>query len=68
VGRAVWHRLDAGTTPATYADYLAELEAGGDRPSTLGQHLAWLREADLEPACLHAYGNRAVMVGRKRAA
>jgi ubiquinone/menaquinone biosynthesis C-methylase UbiE len=63
---AVWHRLDAGTTPESYADYLAGLEAGGDRPSTLEEHLAWLREADLESACLHAYGNRAVMVGRKR--
>lgn len=63
---AVWRRLDPDTSPASYADYLAELEADGDRPSTLEQHLAWLREAGLEPACLHAYGNRTVIVGRKR--
>jgi len=61
---AVWRRLGADT-PASYAAYLAELAEAGDRPATLEQQLSWMRRANLESACLHEYGNRAVIVGRK---
>lgn len=61
---AVWRRLDADT-PTSYATYLAELAEAGDRPATLEQQLTWMRQANLDSACLHAYGNRAVLVGRK---
>jgi tRNA (cmo5U34)-methyltransferase len=61
---ATWRRLGADT-PGTYAEYRHELEQGGDRPALLEDQLRWMIEAGLTAACLHAYGNRAVLVGRK---
>jgi tRNA (cmo5U34)-methyltransferase len=63
---ATWRRIDPHT-PATYAEYAEALEREEDRPARLQDLLAWLEDADLDAACLHAYGNRAVLVGRKPA-
>jgi tRNA (cmo5U34)-methyltransferase len=60
-----WRRVDSDT-PATYAEYAEELERGGDRPARLQDQLAWLEHHGIDAACLHAYGNRALLVGRKR--
>jgi tRNA (cmo5U34)-methyltransferase len=60
-----WRRVDPDT-PETYADYAEELERGGDRPARLQDHLTWLERHGMDAACLHAYGNRAFLVGRKR--
>lgn len=60
----VWSRIDS-RVPETYAEHLAELTAGGDRPTRLHDQLRWLTEAGLEADCLHVYGNRAVLVARK---
>jgi tRNA (cmo5U34)-methyltransferase len=60
---AVWRRIDPAS-PATYAEYEERLAAGGDRPSSLGDHLGWLANAGLDAMCVHAYGNRAVLVAR----
>jgi tRNA (cmo5U34)-methyltransferase len=63
----VWRRLDpAQTTPGTYAEHLADLKKEGDRPALLEDHLGWMVSAGLHACCLHLYGNRAVLVGRKR--
>lgn len=62
---AVWRRLDPATTPASYAEYEDQLAQGGDRPASVDDHLRWLESAGLDAMCLHAYGNRAVLVGRK---
>jgi tRNA (cmo5U34)-methyltransferase len=59
-----WRRVDPDT-PATYAEYAEELERGGDRPARLQDQLAWLEHHGMDAACLHAYGNRALLVGRK---
>jgi ubiquinone/menaquinone biosynthesis C-methylase UbiE/heme-degrading monooxygenase HmoA len=61
---AVWRRLGV-TTPPTYAEHVDELEHAGDRPALLEDQLAWMAAAGLDATCLHAYGNRAVLVGRK---
>lgn len=61
---AVWRRIDP-ETPATYAEYEEQLARNGDRPATLHDQLGWLREAGLDALCVHAYGNRVVLVGRK---
>ena len=61
----VWRRLDP-TTPGTYAEHLGDLKKAGDRPALLDDHLAWMVSAGLHACCLHLYGNRAVLVGRKR--
>jgi tRNA (cmo5U34)-methyltransferase len=60
----VWGRLDA-ETPETYADHVDELIQAGDRPARLQDQLDWMEAAGLDACCLHLYGNRAVMVGRK---
>ena len=61
---AVWRRVDPAT-PGTYAEYQDELRRGGDRPASLQDQLGWLARSGLDAVCLHSYGNRAVLVGRK---
>lgn len=61
---AVWRRIDPGT-PATYAEYEEQLARGGDRPADVHDQLNWLRNTGLNAMCVHAYGNRVVLVGRK---
>jgi tRNA (cmo5U34)-methyltransferase len=60
----VWGRLGS-KTPETYAEHVDELARAGDRPALLQDQLAWLESAGLHACCLHLYGNRAVIVGRK---
>jgi tRNA (cmo5U34)-methyltransferase len=60
----VWGRLDS-RTPETYAEHVDELMQAGDRPARLQDQLAWMEMAGLHACCLHLYGNRAVIVGRK---
>jgi tRNA (cmo5U34)-methyltransferase len=60
----VWSRIDS-RVPESYMEHLAELTAGGDRPTRLHDQLRWLDEAGLEADCLHLYGNRALLVARK---
>jgi tRNA (cmo5U34)-methyltransferase len=60
----VWRRLDP-TTPQAYAEHVEELAQAGDRPALLQNQLAWMEMAGLDTCCLHLYGNRAVLVGRK---
>lgn len=62
---AVWRKLDP-RTPATYAEHAEELRQAGDQPALLQDHLAWMEAAGFVASCLHLYGNRAVLVGRKR--
>jgi tRNA (cmo5U34)-methyltransferase len=62
--QVVWRRLDP-TASGTYSGLVAELAEGGDRPSTLEDHLAWMKTAGLAACCLHLYGDRALLVGRK---
>jgi tRNA (cmo5U34)-methyltransferase len=59
-----WRRVDP-TLPGTYTELVAQLTEGGDRPSTLEDHIAWMRAAGLAACCLHLYGDRAMLVGRK---
>ncbi len=61
---AIWRRIDP-LTPATYVEYAGQLARGGDRPADVHDQLGWLRNAGLDAMCLHAYGNRVVLVGRK---
>ena len=61
---AVWRKLDP-RTPETYAEHAEELRRAGDQPALLQDQLAWMEEAGLVTSCLHLYGNRAVIVGRK---
>src|SRR5262249_45041989 len=63
---AVWRRIDP-ETPATYGEYEEQLRRGGDRPASLEDHLRWLQAAGMDAICVHAYGNRVVLVGRTRA-
>ena len=60
----VWRRVDS-KTPRTYANHVEELTQAGDRPALLQDQLAWMTAAGLDACCLHLYGNRAVLVGRK---
>jgi tRNA (cmo5U34)-methyltransferase len=60
----VWRRVDS-KTPRTYANHAEELTQAGDRPALLQDQLAWMESAGLHAGCLHLYGNRAVLVGRK---
>lgn len=59
-----WRRVDPAVS-STYTEFLGELEEGGDRPSTLEDHIAWMKTAGLAACCLHLYGDRALLVGRK---
>lgn len=61
---AVWRRIDPAT-PASYAVYADRLAEGGDRPASMDDHLTWLRDAGLDAMCVHAYGDRVVLAGRK---
>jgi len=61
---AIWRKLDP-RTPETYAEHVGELTEAGDRPALLQDQLAWLELAGLHASCLHLYGNRALIVGRK---
>jgi SAM-dependent methyltransferase len=60
----IWSRIDS-RVPETYGEHLDELSAADDRPIRLHDQLGRLEEAGLEADCLHLYGNRAVLVGRK---
>jgi ubiquinone/menaquinone biosynthesis C-methylase UbiE len=60
---AVWRRIDQAA-PATHAEHAEQLSAGGDRPASLQDHLRWLVKAGLDAMCVHAYGDRVVLVGR----
>jgi ubiquinone/menaquinone biosynthesis C-methylase UbiE len=59
-----WRRIDP-TVSDTYTEFVAHLAEGGDQPSTLEDHIAWMRAAGLAACCLHLYGDRALLVGRK---
>jgi tRNA (cmo5U34)-methyltransferase len=59
----VWRRIDQAA-PATYAEYEEQLAAGGDRPGSLDDHLGWFANAGLDAMCVHAYGDRVVLVAR----
>jgi ubiquinone/menaquinone biosynthesis C-methylase UbiE len=61
--QVAWRRIDSETT-GTYAEHIAGLAEGGDRPSTLEDQIAWMEAAGLVTCCLHLYGDRAVLVGR----
>lgn len=61
---AVWRRIDP-TVPPSYAQYEEQLARGGDRPANVHDQLSWLRNVGLDAMCVHAYGNRVVLVGRK---
>jgi tRNA (cmo5U34)-methyltransferase len=60
----VWRRVDP-TASTTFAEHLEELTRAGDRPATLEDQLSWMNEVGLDACCLHLYGNRALLVGRK---
>jgi tRNA (cmo5U34)-methyltransferase len=62
--QVVWRLLDPATT-GTYADHVLELMEAGDQPSTLEDQIGWMKAAGLATCCLHLYGNRALLVGRK---
>jgi ubiquinone/menaquinone biosynthesis C-methylase UbiE len=59
----VWRRIDRAA-PATHAEHAEQLSAGGDRPASLRDHLGWLTNAGLDAMCVHAYGDRVVLVAR----
>lgn len=61
---ALWRRIDPAVPP-TYAEYEKQLAHGGDRPATVHDQLSWLQNVGLDAMCVHAYGNRVVLVGRK---
>lgn len=63
--RVVWDRVGAaeGATPE---DHVEKLRVQGDQPVALGTELQWLGELGFDAACLHAVGNRAVLIGRRR--
>jgi tRNA (cmo5U34)-methyltransferase len=61
---AVWQRIDPAVPPS-YAEYEEQLARGGDRPANVHDQLSWLRNVGLDAMCVHAYGNRVVLVGRK---
>ena len=60
----VWRRIDP-TASGTFAQHIDELEKAGDRPARLEDQLAWMKAAGLDACCLHLYGDRALLVGRK---
>ncbi|NUR76379.1 MAG: class I SAM-dependent methyltransferase [Thermoleophilia bacterium] len=59
-----WRRVDPAAS-GTYAEHVAELTEAGDRPATLDDQIEWMKAAGLATSCLHLYGNRAMLVGRK---
>jgi tRNA (cmo5U34)-methyltransferase len=69
--KTVWERLDTlhesrNREGETFEEHTQSLATRGDLPSTLEQHLDWLREVGFEVACLHLHGNRALFAARKR--
>jgi ubiquinone/menaquinone biosynthesis C-methylase UbiE len=62
--QVAWRLVDPSAS-GTYAEHLAELAEGGDRPARLEDQIGWMRSAGLAACCLHLYGNRAMLVGRK---
>jgi len=62
--QVAWRRVDPAAS-GTYADHVAGLAEAGDRPATLGDQLDWMKAAGLAACCLHLYGNRAMLAGRK---
>ena len=68
--KSVWERLNRVHEAAmreddTFEEHTERVEARGDLPATLEQHLDWLREVGFEVACLHLHGNRALFAARK---
>lgn len=61
---AVWRRLDPNT-PETYAEHVEGLTRAGDLPARLEDQLEWMALAGLDACCLHLYGNRALIAGRR---
>ena len=59
------HRLCTEVVALTLEEYEEQLAFGGDRPADLHDQLSWLRNTGLDAMCVHAYGNRVVLVGRK---
>ena len=62
--KVAWRRIDPEAS-GTYDEHVMELAEAGDRPATLEDQLAWMKAAGLAACCLHLYGNRAMLVGRK---
>ncbi len=62
--QAAWRLIDPAAS-GTYADHVAELAEAGDRPARLEDQIEWMKSAGLAACCLHLYGNRAMLVGRK---
>lgn len=62
--QAAWRLIDPAAS-GTYADHVAELAGAGDRPAKLEDQIEWMSSAGLATCCLHLYGNRAVLVGRR---
>ena len=62
--QVAWRLVDPATS-GTYAEHLSELAEGGDRPARLEDQIGWMTSAGLAACCLHLYGNRAMLVGRK---
>ena len=44
----------------TCGEFVAESAEGGDRPSTLEDHIAWMKIAGRAACCLHVYGDRSL--------
>jgi ubiquinone/menaquinone biosynthesis C-methylase UbiE len=62
--QVAWRRIDPAAS-GTYADHVNDLAEAGDRPATLEDQIEWMKAAGLATCCLHLYGNRATLVGRK---
>lgn len=70
VYRVLWGRQGDGHSTAlhegaTFEEHRRIVQARGDLPASLAQHLQWLRDAGFEAACLDLHGNRALFAGRK---
>jgi tRNA (cmo5U34)-methyltransferase len=68
----IWKRQDSlyGSTVAihegdSFQDHERIVQDRGDFPVLLEEHILWIREVGFQAACLHAHGNRALIVGRK---
>jgi hypothetical protein len=62
--KVVWSRIGPALS-GTFAEHVAALTEAGDLPSTVEDQIAWMKESGLATCCLHLYGNRAFIVGRK---
>src|SRR5262249_19166552 len=52
--KVVWSRVDPAVS-GTYDEHVAELIEAGDRPATVEDQLAWMKESGLAACCLHLY-------------